>query len=193
MKMSAKSNQNGFSHVESLLILIIVLIIGFIGYYVYTTKQNTGKSLSANTSKAVPKTSGTSTKTKAQNVIKIPELGVELINVPESIKDMTFEISKPGTDQKYTAAALFTTPSLAKLDSRCSIGGLDNFPGTYNNGTGDYPFATFAKQFDSFWIASTHSSVPCGEIDTPSFILQTEQIQAYSQLVKTGSNIQILR
>lgn len=52
-----KKNQKGFSAVEGLLILIIVGLVGFIGWYVYHTKNNTEATLnqadkSANTRNA---------------------------------------------------------------------------------------------------------------------------------------------
>jgi uncharacterized protein HemX len=36
-----KNNQKGFGAVEGLLLIIIVLLVGFIGYYVYHTRNNT--------------------------------------------------------------------------------------------------------------------------------------------------------
>jgi hypothetical protein len=39
--MSHGSKQRGFGNVEGLLIIIVVLLVGFIGYYVYNARQNT--------------------------------------------------------------------------------------------------------------------------------------------------------
>lgn len=43
-------NQNGFSAVEAVLILVILGIVGFTGYFVWHAKQNTDKSLASNNS-----------------------------------------------------------------------------------------------------------------------------------------------
>ena len=46
--MSKTNNQSGFSAVEALLILIVVGILGFTGWYVLKAKSNTDKSLNSN-------------------------------------------------------------------------------------------------------------------------------------------------
>ncbi len=42
-----KKDERGFSPVETVLVIVIVAIIGFVGWFVYHAKQNTDKSLNA--------------------------------------------------------------------------------------------------------------------------------------------------
>ena len=184
-----KREQSGFGTVELVLIVIIICLIGVVGWLVYKNKHQSPPKTVTITKTVVAKPSA-STKTTPQSVVKIPELGIRLVNVPDSIKDLTYSVASTSADQNYKAV-WFTTSSLAKLDDKCGIGGLNKYPGTYNTATDQFPLTAFAKQFDGFWIASTRTGVPCGEAGTASFNLQYQQIQAYSQFVKESSNIQL--
>jgi predicted negative regulator of RcsB-dependent stress response len=42
-----KQDERGFSPVETILVIVIVAVIGFVGWYIYHAKQNTDKSLGA--------------------------------------------------------------------------------------------------------------------------------------------------
>ena len=46
---SHPKNQRGFSTVEGVLVVIVVAVIGFVGWYVYHTKQNSDTALNAAT------------------------------------------------------------------------------------------------------------------------------------------------
>jgi hypothetical protein len=61
-----RHNQRGFSAVESLLVIVAVAIIGFVGWYVFHAKQTTDKNLgSSGSSQAGSGKSAASTKTTA--------------------------------------------------------------------------------------------------------------------------------
>ena len=48
-------DEHGFSHIETVLVVVIVAAIGLIGWYVYQARQNTNKSYNAiNSSSASP-------------------------------------------------------------------------------------------------------------------------------------------
>lgn len=47
---SINKNQNGYGTVEIILIIVIVAAIGFVGWFVYHTKQNSDKTLDQATS-----------------------------------------------------------------------------------------------------------------------------------------------
>jgi predicted negative regulator of RcsB-dependent stress response len=42
-----KKDERGFSPIETILVLVIVAVIGFVGWFVYHAKQTTDKSLNA--------------------------------------------------------------------------------------------------------------------------------------------------
>ena len=67
LKNFKKYNQNGFSVVEDLLVIIVIGIIGAVGFYVYKAKQNTDKSLTNPVSSSVEKNQ------KTENVSKPAE------------------------------------------------------------------------------------------------------------------------
>lgn len=50
---SIKQDEHGFSPVESVLVIVIVAVIGFVGWYVYQARQNSNKALDAATSTGV--------------------------------------------------------------------------------------------------------------------------------------------
>jgi hypothetical protein len=64
-----RKNQNGFSAIEAVLILVILGIVGFTGYFVWHTKQNTDKSLASNNSTAPVIKKQSTTKTSDTNKI----------------------------------------------------------------------------------------------------------------------------
>jgi flagellin-like protein len=67
---SVKQDERGFSPVESVLVVVMVAIIGLIGWYVYHSKQNTNKALDAATSTnsgASPRFADNSKKTTANS------------------------------------------------------------------------------------------------------------------------------
>lgn len=86
-------NQKGFTAVEGLLIILILAVIGFGGYYVYHTNQKT-KSAVSNTPTASRQTKATS-KQPAQKYITISAWGVR---VPYSDSD-TLSVSGQTCDQ----------------------------------------------------------------------------------------------
>jgi len=70
--MSYKLNQKGFSIVEGLLSLIVVLLIVFVGYYVYHTQRTTNSTYNAAT-----KVAQSSSPSSASKYLSVKELGVK--------------------------------------------------------------------------------------------------------------------
>ena len=76
-----KSNQQGFSAIEGLLILIVILMIGFIGYYVYHSQQQANKTLNAaqadnNSTTSAKKSTSSSSSSSATKYFTISQWGV---------------------------------------------------------------------------------------------------------------------
>jgi cytoskeletal protein RodZ len=62
-----QKNQTGFGAIEAVLILVIVGMIGFVGWYVLNAQKNTDKDLSVtNTTSVAPKKKATATNAPAQ-------------------------------------------------------------------------------------------------------------------------------
>ena len=80
--------QKGFALVESLLILIIVLLVGFIGYYVWHTKSQTNKTL--DTAASTNQTAQTTSLQKSSHgFLDITQLGMKL-PTPTSVSDLRY-------------------------------------------------------------------------------------------------------
>ncbi len=179
-----KRSEQGFGTVEGIAVVIIVVLIGVGGWLIYKNHHQATKP--ATTTK--PAATTTRNTTIDQTVVKVPELGIELVNLPSSIKDLTYKIFSPNANQTYTIAE-FTTASLVKLDATCtSIGNLNRYSGTYDANTDQGP-STFVKQFNGFWIAFVHNGVECSQ-DPTTLNLQTSQMQTFKDWVVTPANLQ---
>lgn len=77
--MIKNKNQNGIALIETLLIILILVIIGFGGYYVWHTQKQTDKTLNQASSTS-QKTVTTASKTPVSSVkyLKITEWGVRM-------------------------------------------------------------------------------------------------------------------
>ena len=132
-----QKNQSGFGAVEGLLILIIVGILGFTGWYVYHSQQNTSKNLTP-TSSGTPmfkKNSKTTSKTSTVNT---------------STQAYKGTITLGGADYSFSAPA----------DWKISNGGSGDF---YQNSTGDILFVGENQTLDTpttdyVWQADTNTT-----------------------------------
>ncbi|HSX33118.1 MAG TPA: hypothetical protein VLF91_02150 [Candidatus Saccharimonadales bacterium] len=178
-----KRRERGFGTVEGILIIVIFALLGVGGWLVYKNHHQTAEPVTT----TKPATGPTNNSTE-QTAVNVSELGIKLTNVPQSIKDLTYEIVPSGSNQAYTTAA-FTTSSLTKLDANCtSIGSLNRYSGTYDASTDQGPF-TFVKQFSGFWIAFVHNGVECSQEPT-TLNLQTAQMQTFREWVVVPDNVQ---
>jgi hypothetical protein len=67
MNMRKQTNEDGFSAVEAILILIVVAIIGFAGWFVWHSQQATSKTLDAANNSSAASSSKQSTTSKPSN------------------------------------------------------------------------------------------------------------------------------
>ena len=185
------NNQSGFSSIEVVFIFIIVSLISLVGWMVYKDQhKSTGKVNIITTS-----SNKTATPTADKTIFKIPELGIELINVPVGISDLTYVINKYGAgtvvDQnqiiKPATNAYLSTESLVKLDSDCLAGSLGVFSrvnGTYNTNS---TFG-FLKQFNGFWISFERTHADCGSGPVAT-ALHSSQFNLINTLAENPVNI----
>jgi prepilin-type N-terminal cleavage/methylation domain-containing protein len=149
-----KSGQKGFTVIETLLVLILISIIGFTGYYVWHTQKNTNSSYN----NAAKSNSSTPASAETSNKFVFKELGVEFtltdnlkglsyatFNGSDYISDSAFkEALNECTDVNQTAAgdalaASYTAISKAK--------------GQYPANANPIDYGALLKQFPDFYIS----------------------------------------
>lgn len=85
-----KKTQSGFALVESLLIILILVIIGFGGYYVWHSQQQTNKTLSTAASTSQKAASTEASNASAQKYLTIKEWGIKF-TADKNSQDAYFE------------------------------------------------------------------------------------------------------
>src|SRR5205085_3038026 len=86
--------------VQGLLILVVVCLIAGSAWLTYSNYQTAHQAKSTSNAASSALANSTTTKTRAttqqpianQNVVKIPELGIQM-TVPNDIKDLTYQVS----------------------------------------------------------------------------------------------------
>lgn len=178
----------GFTAVEGLLILVIVGILGFTGWYVWNSKQNTDKT---NTAATQASNQATAVKTPAINIVKIPELGVQF-NVPDSIKDLTYSYRTSQTsDGKKMLIVDFSTTKLTTLDAECAanktmaLGAMAKVDGNYpTEDSQKAEVGSLAKQFNTYYVSFSRPQAYCSENMNTKNLLQ-EQYDLLKEAVKS--------
>lgn len=170
-------------------VLLVLLLLGSVGYAVYAWQQN--QTLSSNLASQKDTTSDlerqlstlkgshtTDSEDTVGNVIAIRELGVS-ITVPDSIKDLTYSYSSHGTGSNKREVVSFSTQALTDkyaATNECTsygsappLGGLSKVAGEYPTeaNVGNAP-GPLAKQFASYYIAYTGPQAVCVSSQTTS-------------------------
>lgn len=160
-----KLNQKGFSAVEGLLIVIIVLLVGFIGYYVWHTQKNTNDTL--NSASKVPQSSPT--KATPVKLFKLTNLGVEF-KLPDTLSDLHYTVNdKGGYLSVASMESIFKECNGSDLSnpinpSDYSFAALNKYEGTFNQDNGAEE--TLLKQFDAFNVAISYpNGLQCASND----------------------------
>jgi uncharacterized protein (UPF0333 family) len=198
-------NTKGFAPLILLAAVAAVLVVGGTGVYVYhknhkaqtpasvsTTAKNTvsGSNSKSSTGTNSNTSTVTSTPTTDASMFKVSQLGIEIINVPASIQDLTDSVVD-GSDSTSTGVT-FSTQSLSNLSSSCTadnggFGSLTQMSGTYSS-TQQYHIV-FVKQFSGFWIGYEAPSAPCSS-DDQAQSLDGSQRQTFGDLVTNPANLQ---
>ncbi len=186
MHKNSKINANsGFTTVEILLTLAVIVLIGAVGWLVYSnSKDDTSKSTSV--SKLNDSSKENRTK-KDVNELKIPEFGVTLSNIPDTISDITYK-TQAGTNNAYTAASFDTKALASKCGGSGWIGTVNRYPGVFSKDQENDGQLTFIKQFDGFWLGILNiGGVPCNE-DPATIAFQQSQIETFKQFASNPEN-----
>jgi len=171
-----KQNESGFSAVEVILVLVIIVLLGVVGWFVYKNQKKTTTPSTTNTSTTKPTSTtatptSTSTQPKDQNVIKLQELGIQ-ITVPDTLKDLTYTSKKlTGNEYPESTLAYFSTQALTAKASACSssggnppLGWMAKTPGQYPKDPNvDNSSGTLVKQFQTYYIAYRSPGMGCFE------------------------------
>ena len=195
-------DHKGFSGIELLLVLIVIILLGVAGWYVYKEHYRTTTS--------PPKSS-----VNVVNTFRVQKLGIEIVNVPTSLRGLIYttssstsvtfgnSLSTPVT----SISANFSTNSLMSLDSNCSdsqdnlaLGGLTKTTGEYIKPNTESPDGfIFIKQFNGFYITGSYPQFGCAYHGSTTSntkeaqTLQVTQISAFWALVQNSSDIQLLQ
>ena len=122
-------------------------------------------------------------------ILKISQLGIELVNIPASLQDLEYTI-------RGGSIADFSTTTLTSLDSGCAssnvgAGTLAIYTGKYDKASAPVDNEAFVKQFANFWVGNSHPEAYCSSnADTQS--LQTSQMAEFQALAANPSNIQLI-
>jgi Tfp pilus assembly protein PilV len=167
-KISNNTNNNkGFTLVEVLLLIVVLILVGGLGYLGYKqvnkkSKTSTSSTTAATTTKI---TTSATTSTPNQNIVKIPELGIQ-ITVPDSIKDLTYKAE----NMDGVEYASFSTTTVTNLDAACSatngaIGRLSKTSGQYSSIGTNGESGSLVKQFSTFYILFVSPQSACSMDD----------------------------
>ena len=166
--MGMKNNQKGFGAVEALLILILLSILGFTGYYVYHTSKDANSSYdNASTSN-----NATAQKSAVSDKFVFKEIWVQ-VTLPASLKDLAYTTS---TSDGVTYLDLYT-PGFEDALHKCdpSTTQSNNSPfisiakmtGQFNQDNN--PEVGNLKQFSDFWISgASPNGIVCADTTSQS-------------------------
>lgn len=162
MKKSV-NKRSGFSLVEGLIVILAISIVAVSSWFVY--QHNRTK-----LTNAAAGNQATTTPPVNQNLVKIPELGIQ-ITVPNSIKDLTYKIGATMlNDGRQSTYAKFSTIALTASDKNCGtdfgpLGSLAKITGQYPTSFSDsnppMEYGTLVKQFPTFFISISPSQAAC--------------------------------
>ncbi|HSW79366.1 MAG TPA: prepilin-type N-terminal cleavage/methylation domain-containing protein [Candidatus Saccharimonadales bacterium] len=182
----------GFAVIEMMIAALVIAILVLGSYYFVKRSHHmptVNKTPAENFTAANATPPPAPTVSPKTSTLKIPEFGIQLVNIPDSIKDLTYAFYPANTDSNFTEAN-FTTGVLHTTAPNCSIGTLDRYPGKYSadkfQGQGN-----FVKQFKDFWILEVDEGVPC-MVNKAAEDMQNNQVITFKQYVTKPDNLQIL-
>jgi hypothetical protein len=200
------SNDSGFSAVELILVIVIVVLIGVGGLLVYRDHKTTPTSVATKSIKSTittPKATTPVTTPSTTTVVKIPQLGIE-VTVPNSIKDLTYAYRTSTTgfgNNEQLLIADLSTASLTALDSNCSASNQTAF-GAISEANGTYPadpsdqanVGQLIKQFPNFYVTwSSESQTSCtADGNTAANTLLASQKQIVNSTLPNSSSVQLV-
>lgn len=167
------TNQDGFSIIEGLLILVIIAIVGGTGWYVVKAKDQTDKTYSQTTASTIVPTKKTAAvKANDQKYLVIKQWGVEL-PLPEGIKDATYggQSSSGGYDSIRLSTGSLTTKDPQCGPDQTGVGFLlRESATTHNTNASKYPsdplnYPVYDTKIGDYYYSYQHSQAACSSQD----------------------------
>ena len=167
--MKQRTAQSGFGPIGIISIITAVVIIAGAGFTVYARHKNVNtKKVAAatatQTNTGQPASTTTTQPAPSLNVIKVPELGIQ-ITVPDSIKDLIYKVGTATLhDARQETYVEFSTTALTTADSSCGtsfgpLGSLAKITGQYPTSFSDsdppIEYGQLVKQFPTFFISAS--------------------------------------
>jgi type II secretory pathway pseudopilin PulG len=162
-----KSGQKGFTVVETLLVLILVSIIGFTGYYVYHSRNNANVNYNNSANSSNVSTSSSSNSSK----FVFKEIGVQ-VQLPSSLKDLSYTVFQSDNGNPNLA---LSTPEFVGALNKCdptTVGTKNPAFAVITKQTGQFnqdenPGVGKLKQFKDFWISTASpNGIICADTAT---------------------------
>jgi hypothetical protein len=198
-------NQSGFSVIETALILVILGMIGFVGWYVMNAQKKTDKDLSVtNTTSIAPKRKTSNNSPDAPRVVKLSELGVEFTLPANALMDFKYvannvDYSDSGNNAlgTYPTAYLGTAqldalgcPATGVIGNAPPLGFLTKTAGQYpSSPTADNTTGTLVKQYSNFYISYRSRGFACFDDASKNQIVTTDN-QVLQSAIKSIRLIQ---
>lgn len=175
--MHSNSNQSGFAIIEAILVVIVLGIIGFTGYFVYHSRQATDKALADTGNSNVPAVKKPAVKTApadSQKFLEIKEWGVE---IPYDSSDtLTYSIEE-GSDTKVAQVA--SADLASKYGGGCDTYGSGSIARLSGNDTYTIDGSVTVAQayasnpasmakVGSYYYRFTHDQGACADSESPT-------------------------
>lgn len=198
MKLVHKSSQRGLGTLEMLLMIVILAVLGGVGWYVYNSANKTKAGLDKIT--AVSNSSTAATPAAAAKTLTFKEYGVK-ITLPDSLKGLSYTAKPISNGDGTTSTSLFLNDAaLAKSIDGCNTTkGSDGNFAALGKSTGQFPdeptpdTGGLLKQFPAFYISSSYpNGIPCAD-DTKeaAVVAQMQALQnAMVEAFKTASLVE---
>ena len=194
--MIKRNTQAGFGIVGIVLVIVVLGVIGGLGWVAY---KNFVQKPVVESSTATQKTtsdsnaSATPTIKTTTSTLKIPEMGIKLVNIPSSLDGLAYSSVVEASNGDMSAE--FSTITLCKLYPSCTqtnVSGpvsLAKTSGTYSSN----PYTSFVKQFDGFWIGYQPGPDYCNAVgDKNTQSLCVAELKTLVDFFKNPDNIQTL-
>jgi Tfp pilus assembly protein PilV len=187
--------QAGFGAVAILAAVLVVAVLGFVGWRLYSSYSKPSVDTTTSSNQAAHQTGNTQTNTTNASAsdqatyLDIKELGIK-VKLSDSIKDAVYSYNAPDSTALSTSSAFISTTSLAAAASSCAAtagGALGTIIKTSDpnvTGTTLVPNGTTVFKLGSNYYYLTEPGAPC-TTDTTASSLATQQKTTFRDDFKT--------